>query len=132
MRRIIASLLLLVLLAACGGQHVTTTTISATLSEYAIAPAEWRIPAGQQITLTVSNQGKKAHEWVLLKDPPSEPFSAEDEANLLFRVSLAPGASQTVQFTAPLAPGEYSVTSSLPGDLEGGMLAKVVVVQPGY
>ena len=132
MRRAFASLLFLVLLAACGGPRATTTSISATLTEYAITPAEWRVPAGQQINLTVSNQGKKSHEWVLLKDPPTEPFGADDEAGLLFRVSLAPGANQTVTFKAPAAPGEYSVTSGLPGDLEGGMLAKLVVVQPGY
>ncbi len=132
MRPTFASFLLLILLSACAGQPATTTTIRAALSDTAIAPAEWRVPAGQQITLTVDNQGKKAHEWALLKSPPTEPFSADDEANLLFRVSLAPGASQTVQFKTPLAPGEYSVTSGLPGDLEAGLLAKLVVVQPGY
>jgi uncharacterized cupredoxin-like copper-binding protein len=118
--------------ACCGRPNPTTTSINAALDEYAITPMEWRIPAGQNITLKLNNLGKKAHEWVLLKDLPTEPFSADDEANVLFRTSIPPGTSQTVTFKAPTAPGEYSVTSSLPGDLEGGMLAKLIVVQPGY
>lgn len=108
------------------------TSIQATLDDSSIRPGLSRIPAGQLITLRLSNLGSRTHTWVLLKDPPGEPFGAKEEANLLFQVSLEPGESRTLEFRAPAAPGEYSVASSLPGDLEKGLAAKILVVQPGY
>jgi uncharacterized cupredoxin-like copper-binding protein len=125
-------ILLIIILTACSAQPHTTTVISAQLSEYSISPSEWRVPAGQTITLKLENPGKKAHTWTLLKDPPTEPFSSDDLANLIVQFELQPEASQTFTFKSPAASGEYSITSSLPGDLEAGMGAKLVVVQPGY
>ncbi len=120
-------------ISACSGRtSQTSKVINVVVSEYRYVPAEWRIPAGQDITLQISNQGQQDHEWVLLKDPPSEPFDAGEEANILFKVAIKAGQSLTIQFKAPAAPGEYSVTSGIPGDLEKGLEAKVVIVQPGF
>lgn len=133
MRKVAVLSLCLLALTACSPQPArATTSIQATLSESAIQPGMWRIPGGQQITLIISNIGSENHTWVLLKDPPTEPFGADDEPNILFQVALGPAETRTVEFLAPAAPGEYSVASSTPGDLEKGMVARVVVVQPGY
>ena len=133
MPKVAILILCLLILTACSSKPPqASTTIQATLSETAIQPGLWRIPAGQLITLNLSNIGKENHSWVLLKDPPTEPFSADDELNSLFQMRVAPGETISIEFRAPAAPGEYSVTSSLPGDLEKGLTAKVVAVQPGY
>lgn len=133
MPKIAAFILFSLIITACAAQPArASTSIQAALSDSAIQPALWRIPAGQDITLNVANTGKGNHSWVLLKDPPTEPFSTDDELNMIFQVTLAPAETRTVVFRAPAAPGEYSVTSSLPGDLEKGMVARVLVVQPGY
>ncbi len=133
MPKIAAIIFLLLVLSACAAQPAqASTSIQAAFSDTAIQPAFWRIQAGQEITLNVANTGKESHSWVLLKDPPTEPFSADDELNILFQVTLAPGETRTLKFRSPAAPGEYSVTSSQPGDLEKGMVARVLVVQPGY
>lgn len=133
MRLWISLALVMFLLASCCGQpSKTSTSIEVTLQEYRFLPTQWRIPAGQEITLFLKNEGKKNHDWVLLRFPPTEPFDADDESNVLLRVNVEAGESKTVQFRAPAAPGEYSVASSQPGDLEKGMSARLLVVQPGY
>lgn len=125
--------ILVLLLTACGAQPRTTTTlIEVTLTEYQYSPTSWRIPGGQTITLKLNNQGQEAHDWTLLKDPPTAPFNANDEPNVLLRVSVGSGESKTVMFTSPAAPGEYFAVCSGVGHMEQGMNAKVLVVQAGY
>jgi uncharacterized cupredoxin-like copper-binding protein len=110
----------------------TVTTIQATLADDSIRPALARVPAGQTITLRLTNAGNTPHAWVLLKDLPTDPFDADDAANILAQFTLEPGETRSAEFRSPAAPGEYSVSSSLPGDLEKGLTAKLLVVQPGY
>jgi uncharacterized cupredoxin-like copper-binding protein len=129
---ILMALVIFLLSGCCGQPSKTSTSIEVTLQEYRFLPAQWRIPAGQEITLTLKNEGRQEHDWVLLRYPPTEPFDGDDEKQVLFRVIVGPGESKTVQFRAPAAAGEYSVASSLPGELEEGMTARVLVVQPGY
>jgi plastocyanin len=126
-------LLLLVTLSACTGtMRETRTQIEVRIASGHYSPAQWRVPAGQTITLQLINMTQEDHTWVLLTDPPTEPFDANDEALLLQRFPLAAGETRTVTFTSPAAPGEYSVTCARPGHLENGEIGKMVVVQPGY
>ena len=121
------------LLTACSGSGMTTTThIKAVIDTDRYTPAQWRIPGGQEITLELTNTTPEEREWALFIDTPSEPYSAEDEPNLIIKFSVPANQSKTVTFTAPAAPGEYSVTSTLPGQMEAGLLGKVTIVQPGY
>jgi hypothetical protein len=131
MRRII--LVWLCLLAACSGSGLATTThIKAVLNTDSYTPSQWRIPGGEEITLELTNETPEEREWALFIDTPSEPYSPEDEANLIIKFSVPAHQSKTVTFTAPAAPGEYSVTSTIPGQMEDGLVGKVTIVQPGY
>ena len=131
MRKII--FLWLCLLTACSGRGTLTTThIEAVISADRYTPSQWRIPGGEEITLKLTNTTAEEREWALLIDPPTDPYSADDEANLIVKFSVPANQSKTVTFTAPPAPGEYSVTSTLPGQLEAGLFGKVLIVQPGY
>jgi hypothetical protein len=123
----------LCLLSACSGRGTLTTThIEAVLSADRFTPSQWRIPGGQVITLKLTNATAEEREWALLITPPTAPYSTDDEINLIVKFSVPANQSETVTFTAPAAPGEYSVTSTLPGQLEAGLLGKVTIVQPGY
>jgi plastocyanin len=126
-------LILLLLLTACGAQpRAAVTVIEVTLTEYNYSPQFWRIPGGQTILLKLTNEGKEKHDWTLLKDPPTAPFDANDEVNVLFRASVAAGETKTVEFKSPAAPGEYFAVCSTPDHMEKEMSGKVLVVQPGY
>ena len=126
-------MLFALLLAGCGGAPRTASVhMQLTFTTDRFNPAVWRIPGGETIQIQFSNQTAVEHEWVLLKDPPIEPFDAAEEAQVLARFRVAPGETRTAQFLAPSAPGEYGVTCSIPGHLESGEMGKVVVVQPGY
>jgi len=122
-----------VLLGACSAQpRKAVTAIAVVINNDRFTPSEWRVPGGQMITLKISNETTQEHEWVLLTDPPTEPFSADDEAKVVYRLGIAAGETRTVTFQAPAAPGEYSAACSKPGHLEKGEVGKLLVVQPGY
>jgi plastocyanin len=120
-------------LTACAAPARTTSVqMQVTISPDRFTPTQWRIPGGETIQLQIINQTADEHEWVLLKDPPKEPYGTEEEAQVLVRIRVAGGETRSAQFRAPAAPGEYSATCSIPGHLEKGEIGKVVVVQPGY
>ncbi len=123
----------LCLLAACSAGHIPTNTrIEAVLGEDRYTPTQWRIPGGQEITLKLTNATSEEREWALFIDPPSDPLTAVDKSNLILKFSVAPNENKTVTFTAPAAPGEYTVTSTLPGQMKAGLLGTLTIVQPGY
>ena len=125
--------LCLCVLTACSGHApLTTSHIEAVIKEDHYAPSQWRIPGGKEITLDLTNETAEEGEWALFIDTPSEPYSADDEPKLILKFDVPANQSKTVTFTSPAAPGEYSVASTLPGQLEAGLLAKITIVQPGF
>jgi plastocyanin len=91
-------------------------------------PSVWRIPAGQKITMTITNEDKTIHDWTILARPSSLPFSPADESNIYFQVMIQPDSNFTFEFSAPQAPGEYQVLSSQKGDSQAGLVGALVVV----
>lgn len=93
-------------------------------------PSNWRIPAGQSITLTLHNADSEYHGWTILAKPYTHPWDTVDEQNIYFSQMAEPGVTLTVQFTAPLAPGEYDVVSPDTQDIETGIIGHIVVIYP--
>ncbi len=107
-----------------------STEVEMSMGEFAFRPERITVPAGEQITLTLSNSGAAPHDFTIMASPAEAPFDAADEKEIYYQAALAAGEGATLTFTAPAAPGEYQIVSSLPGDLEEGMTATLVVVQP--
>ena len=116
-------------LSACGGGGASTD-ISVTMTDFKFEPTEFTVPAGQEITITATNNGAVLHEFVIfnLGTDAGEKFGDEDEGNIYWEVEVDPGASKTETFTAPTEPGEYYVTCGIEGHLEAGMIGKMIVV----
>jgi plastocyanin len=116
-------------LAACGGGG-PSSTINVTMTDFQFTPAEFTIPAGQEITVNASNNGAVEHEFVIFKFglDAGEKFGPEDEENIYWEVEVASGGSTTETFTAPTEPGEYFLMCGTEGHLEAGMVGKVIVV----
>lgn len=132
MKKIVAVLLVLMfLLTACGGNK-PSTTLKVDMVEFIFTPAEVFVPAGQEITLTVVNNGAVLHEFVIMKfgQTVGDDFGDEDEGNIYWEVEAEPGETVTATFTAPAEPGEYQVICGTAGHFMAGMVGKLTVVTP--
>jgi plastocyanin len=130
-----SSLLIFVLvilqISACRPESVIlpgSTNINTKITGKFFQPATWRVPAGQKITLTITNEDKIVHDWTIMTRPSPLPFSKADEPNVFFQHLIEPGNSISIEFTAPQSPGEYQVISSQRGDGQAGLVGALVVV----
>ena len=126
-----------VALAACSGGGASTE-IEVDMKEFVFDPQSWEIPADEEITITLTNSGTIAHEWVLLKPGvtiASEADLPETEEELLsefvyWEEEVSPGDTATFTFTAP-AEGTYQIICANPGHFGGGMKGDLTVVPAG-
>jgi len=118
------------LLSGCAKKYSTEMTVD--VKEFVYTPTEFTIPAGEEVTLNITNSGSVEHEFVIMKygKEVSVPFGDDDEDNIFWEVEVLPGGSESVTFTAPSDIGEYQVICGIPGHVEGGMIAKLFVVAP--
>jgi plastocyanin len=125
---VVISLVAVLGLAACGPK---TATLIVDTQEFKFVPDHWSVPAGAKVTLTLKDTGALDHTWVIMKKgtTASAPFGTEDEANILYRVDVTAGKSQTFMFDAPTEPGDYEVVCSNPAHLEQGMKGTLTVTQ---
>ena len=122
--------------AACGGGVATpstTTTITATLTDTAIALSEAAIPAGK-VTFQVVNKGTVVHSLVLLKTDlkhdkiPSDPkddTKVSEQGSVLASGQLAVADSK--QFSRDLKAGSYVLVCNEPAHYLVGMHIGFVV-----
>jgi len=117
--------------AACGSSG-PSTNLKLNMTDFTFEPTDFTIPAGQEITLTVSNFGAIEHEYVIFKygTDAGSSFGDDDLDNIYWEVEVPPGDSVTEIFTAPDEPGEYYVTCGILGHLQAGMIGKLIVVAP--
>jgi uncharacterized cupredoxin-like copper-binding protein len=122
---------LMFVLSACGGGG-PSTTINVTFKEFSFTPAEFKIPAGQEITINAKNDGAVIHEFVIMKlgETVGDDFGDEDEGNIFWEVEAEVGDTATATFTAPTEPGEYQIVCGTGGHFVAGMVGKLTVVAP--
>jgi uncharacterized cupredoxin-like copper-binding protein len=121
-------------LGACGNGGEPSTDLEVTTTEFAFSPVSWTVPADQEISIDITNNGTVVHEWVLLKPGvtiASEADLPDTEEELLadfvyVEEEVDPGATKTLTFTAPAA-GTYQVICAIPGHFGGGMEATLTV-----
>ena len=120
-------------LTACGGSGASaaSTTMTVDMKEFQFTPDQFTVPAGQQITLNLTNSGSVEHDFTILKKgvSPQSPFDAQKYASEIYYIAkLDAGQSTTQTFTAPTDPGTYEIICSQPSHLEAGMKATLTVV----
>jgi uncharacterized cupredoxin-like copper-binding protein len=116
-------------LVACGGAgNEASTELTATVQEFQFTPSTWTVPAGEQITIAITNAGSVTHEWVLLQEGvtiTSEDDLPETEEELLadfvnVEEEVEAGETKTLTFEAPPA-GTYQIICAIEGHFNGGM-----------
>ena len=108
------------------------TTITATLTEFAIAMSASSAPAGP-VTFNVTNAGTMVHEFVILKTdtlakdlPLVDNKVVEDDYSPVGEVAeTEPGKSGT--FSATLAAGHYAIICNIVGHVAAGMVVDFTV-----
>ncbi len=121
------ALVLGIALTACGSNR---TTLNVTSNDVGYDSKTYTVPAGAEVTLKMTNIGALEHEFAILKlgEHVSLPFDADDEAKILWELEgVAPGDTKSATFTAPSEPGEYDVVCGIPGHIELGMTATLIV-----
>lgn len=119
--------------AACGGDGGpdagdATTDLSVNMVEFEFDPSDSVVPAGQEITLSLTNSGSVEHNWVVLDaDVRLETEEEFSEDMVLLEENLEPGDALTTTFAAP-ARGIYQVICTVPGHLTAGMEGRLSVV----
>lgn len=133
MRKIFSTIMLvsMFMITACGGNR-PSTKLKVDMVEFTFAPTEATVPAGQEITITVVNNGAVVHEYVIMKlgQTIGDDFGDEDEGNIYWEVEAEPGKTVTATFTAPADAGEYQVVCGTEGHFIAGMVGKLTVVAP--
>jgi len=118
-------------LASCGGSSSKASTkIDVTMTDFQFQPTTFTVPAGQEISLNVTNSGAVVHSFVVMKEGQTAgtEYNAEDQPNVYWDVEVQPGGSAETSFTAPDAPGEYEIICHIPGHVQAGMVGKLNVV----
>lgn len=121
---------LVVILTACSGEGKPHTKYDVLMTEFLFSPADFIVPAGEEITLNLTNNGAVVHDFVIFNygTDPGDHYNEEDQPNIYWIAEVLPGGEVTTTFTAPSQPGEYVVTCGIQGHLEAGMSAKLTVV----
>jgi uncharacterized cupredoxin-like copper-binding protein len=116
------------ILAACGGSNRTTLNVTATDSGY--DSKTYTVPAGAKVTLSMTNNGATEHEFAILKKDQhvTPPFGEKDEGKIYWELDgVQSGQTKSGTFTAPSDPGSYDVICGIPGHIELGMTATLIV-----
>lgn len=114
-------------LSSCSG---ASRTIDLTISDYHFEPDTFAIPAGDEITVNIDNEGFVSHQLVIFKlgTDVGDKIEPEDQENVYWRFEVLPGHSDSATFIAPSEPGEYFITCGIFGHLEAGMSGSLIVV----
>jgi len=131
MKKLFFVFALLSVLSSCGGGAASPKTdLKVTLTDFQFIPNQFTVPAGQEITLEAVNNGGVVHNFIIMNlgQTVGTEYTAEDDANVYWKLEMPIGGSTDTTFTAPTEPGEYEVVCSTPGHVQAGMVGKLIVI----
>ncbi len=130
MRRIsVLALLLILTMTSCGGP---STSLHVIMTDFAFTPNAFTVPAGQQISLQLTNNGAATHSFIIMKagKQVTAHFTDADKANVYWQqLAVGPGQTVNATFTSPSEPGDYQILCSVPAHFEAGMIATLTVTK---
>ena len=133
MKKILASTVLVLalslILTACGSKKAT---LNVTTTDTGYDSPTYTVPAGVEVTVKMTNNGVLEHEFAILKlgEHVTPPFGDKDEDKILWELdAVQAGTTKSGTFTAPTEPGEYDIICGVPGHIELGMTATLIVVK---
>ncbi|MEW6046354.1 MAG: cupredoxin domain-containing protein [Bacillota bacterium] len=141
---------LLALLAA-GAQGARRQAFTVVMGEYSFDPATLTVSAGSQVEITLVNQGRLPHEFMVYPSGPNMPMERKEmhewvEANSMLKgvettvevdgntisgteimeVVVKPGARVSIRFV-PARTGTFEFACLIPGHYEQGQKGQLIV-----
>jgi uncharacterized cupredoxin-like copper-binding protein len=115
-----------VFLTACGAKPVT---LDVDMTEYKFTPDEFTVPAGAEITINLKNSGYQHHQFqiLVLGAKADEQFDQNGKATEYWSANVVPHGKESLTFTAPSEPGDYTIRCAFPGHTKSGMVATLHV-----
>ena len=121
---------------ACADGDAASTSLEVTTTDFQFSPDSWTVPAGEEISIEITNDGSVLHEWVLMQpgvNIESEADLPDTEEELLAEFvyvedEVEAGAEKTLTFTAPDA-GTYQVICAIESHFDAGMEGTLTVVE---
>ncbi len=128
MKKITLIIFIALCLSACTQNG--TDKFNVEITDFSFTPNQYTIKAGEQVTLKVAHEGLVAHDFIVMKlnTNVGAHFDKEDLPNVYWQITIQPGETQMVTFTAPNEPGVYQVVCGMAGHIEAGMIGELVVV----
>jgi len=116
-RKTFFTLICAVLLTACAGTSQPSTEITLEETDFAYGPASITVPLGQPITLTIKNNGKVEHDFVIQKINVTDLIAESGGMSMEHQmgredydlhVSTLAGNTSILKFT-PMEAGAYEI-----------------------
>jgi plastocyanin len=107
----------------------TALNVTLTGQEPYYDSSTYTVPARSEVTLTMTNPGSVAHAFTILKlgEHVTPPYKPADQDKILWELVVKAGETTSGTFTAPTERGEYDIICRIPGHLELGMKATLIV-----
>ena len=123
---VIVVFVLALALTACGPQKVT---LNVTANDQSYDSSTYTVPAGAEVTVNLTNTGAAAHVFNILKldEHVTPPYQPADKDKILWELVAKTGETISGTFTAPTEPGEYDIICRVPGHIQMGMTATLIV-----
>lgn len=115
MKKLVLGIVLISMLGlwGCKKEELPPAVFNVKATDFAFAPAEFRVQEGQQVVINLENDGKVPHDIAIRKTE--------------IRTSLVqPGMATQLKFTAP-EEGEYGVYCTVSGHFDQGMKGTFIV-----
>jgi plastocyanin len=113
-------------LTACGSKKVT---LNVTANDQSYDSSTYTVPAGAEVAVNLTNTGAAAHVFDILKlgEHVTPPYQPTDKEKILWELVAKAGETTSGTFTAPTEPGEYDIICRVPGHIQLGMTATLIV-----
>lgn len=103
-----------------------SSDLATTATDFQFDPDAWTTTAGEEFSITLTNDGETEHEWAVL----TEEISSEEEFSediVLLEVEAIPAGEETTEsFTIDDA-GTYQVICAIEGHFDAGMEGELTV-----
>ena len=104
-----------------------TLNVTANMEDY--DSSTYTVPAGAEVTVNFTSDSVVPHVFAILKKDEhiTPPYQPTDDDKVMWSITAKPGETKSGTFTAPTEPGEYDIVCPIPGHIEFGMKATLVV-----